>query len=233
MGVGAKIAGAGIAVVAIGGLAYAAIRFLPGFIAGSSLGLGFGLADLIPKFENPLLPNIRQEGITPTFSDIELLAAQFKESIGRPGILRGEITPLPGGGTRITQTGAAPRGRFFFGSDFTSAERLADLASRFMGRDRSARIQELINERGSRQSVNQVSQAANLINQNRAQANATRFPSGSAASLRNIQRTAIAFPKGALIGPNRQIIGFSSKASGKTRSFFSRRSQSSTRFGRR
>lgn len=145
MGTGMTVAGVGLGLVAIGALVVAAIKFLPGLLEGIS-DFKFPELPAFPEFPEfpkfPELPdvfgfldplnNIRGPGdIVIPFSSTELKAFDFKKLIGRPEILGGEIFATPGGTSIVQSAGKSTTGRKFFGSDFASAERLADLFDRF------------------------------------------------------------------------------------------------------
>ena len=167
MGTGMTVAGVGLGLVAVGALVVAAIKFLPGLLEGIS---DFKFPEL-PKFPEfpefpkfPELPNffggdpldaIRGPGdIEIPFTPIQDLAFAFKKLIGRPQILGAEIFADAGGTSIVQVDPRAPLvlGRKKFGSDFVSAERLADLFDRFKltGRlepgGRQRRITTLIEE---------------------------------------------------------------------------------------
>ena len=163
MGVGTTIGAVGIAVVAVVGLGYAAFRFLPAVFENLSIPNPFA------DFNNPFttsIEDIRCDGPNcPSgrdFTSTEEAAFNFRELIGRPRVLSGETTFQEGGGQSIVQvdpSAPAPKNRFIFGSDFASAERLADLGRRFKltGRDqpggRQRRIQELLEKRSQRKTL--------------------------------------------------------------------------------
>lgn len=165
MGLKTTLIGGGLAVVAVGTLILLAIRFIPEFI-DSLPEFKFpefpeikfpelpSLDDFLPDIPNPFAPNIHQNLPDIPFTNSELQAFQFKELIGRPQILGGAVI----NGVLTQTAGRQPEpGTKFFGSDFTSVERLADLFRRFKltGRDipggRTIRINELIAARNARE----------------------------------------------------------------------------------
>jgi len=147
MGAGGTIAGIGIAAIAIGGLAYAAIKYLPGLLSGIGL----------PKLDLPEDPfnldqyTIRVPGPGRAFTPDEIYAFSFREAIGRPELIMGETFTDPQGRTRIVQSDpAAIYGRKIYGSDFASAERLSDLSRRFISTGRIDPTTGMISHEGRR-----------------------------------------------------------------------------------
>ena len=164
----------GLALVAVGVLAVAAIRFLPGAI--DSLGRfefpsfpefpEIKLPDFpefpqfpeitFPEFPQLFPPNIMQGLPGREFTESELQAFQFKDLIKRPAILQAELV---NGVLKQTTPGQATGTRLIFGSNFASVERLADLFRRFQltGRDlpggREKRISELVKDVRSKQVI--------------------------------------------------------------------------------
>lgn len=251
MGLKTTLIGGGLAVVAVGTLILLAIRFVPEFI-NSLPEFKFPelpeikfpeivlptLDDFLPDIPNPFAPNIHQDLPTIPFTTSELQAFQFKELIGRPQILQGAVI----NGVLTQTAGRQPEpGTKFFGSDFASVERLADLFRRFKltGRDtelgRKNRIAELLAARGSVQTAAALRGLETTLPSSGPLVGRTLKPTGRGPNaIGNFGAQGVQSRKsnvfsgvlnrarsGPQVTAGRVVTGFTSRASAKTKAFFS------------
>lgn len=243
MGTGTTVAGVGLGLVAVGALVVAAIKFLPGLLDGIS---NFKFPEFpefpefpkfpelpgFPEIPNPFAPNIRQNLPAREFTSIEKDAFSFRELIGRPAVLGGEIFVNSGGKTSIRQVdpnAPAPKNRLIFGSDFASPARLSDLFSRFKktgrlepgGRER--RIAELIAQRDV-SILKSIFPSKSLLPKKGTLAAKGPNSLGTfgAKGVRTKVKDILVINRSArpTILRTRVLAGFTKRASGKTRAFF-------------
>jgi len=224
----------GLALVAVGVLTVAAIRFLPG-VFDSISNFEFPKFPEFPEFPsfpelpefpsfpqipNPFAPNIMQGLPGREFTDSELQAFQFKEAIKRPQILGGATI----NGQLIQTAGLKTKpGQLIFGSDFASPARLSDLFQRFRatgrlepgGRER--RIAELIARQDPNRLAGIFPSKTNLPQGKRKTAGAF-----AAAGVRTQVRNILLIDRQSRpsIFRTRLFAGTGARASSKTRSFF-------------